>query len=165
MLWYRFADSTSSVRLRSLELVVNSKLIMLPTGGWWMKHALLKSTSRKKNNTQEYLLKPWITKGILRGIRKRKSAHFFRWSLASLGHDAWYDKSYDFHEVEPVTSRYRCNTLTNWAMKPLTLGAGHLWVLISPWAVSVKLCMKNVIYWTANFEINEAMIIAVMNAI
>ena len=26
---------------------------------------------------------------------------------------------------EPVTSRYRCNALTNWAMKPLTLGAGH----------------------------------------
>ena len=28
---------------------------------------------------------------------------------------------------EPVTSRYRCDALTNWAMKPLTLGAGHLW--------------------------------------
>ena len=27
---------------------------------------------------------------------------------------------------EPVTSRYRCNALTNCAMKPLTLGAGHL---------------------------------------
>ena len=26
---------------------------------------------------------------------------------------------------EPVTSRYRCDALTNWAMKPLTLGAGH----------------------------------------
>ena len=31
---------------------------------------------------------------------------------------------------EPVTSRYRCDALTNWAMKPLTLRAGHLWVLI-----------------------------------
>ena len=28
---------------------------------------------------------------------------------------------------EPVTSLYRCDALTNWAMKPLTLGAGHLW--------------------------------------
>ena len=26
---------------------------------------------------------------------------------------------------EPVTSRYRYDALTNWAMKPLTLGAGH----------------------------------------
>ena len=34
---------------------------------------------------------------------------------------------------EPVTSRYRCDALTNWAMKSLTLGAGHLWVLMFPW--------------------------------
>ena len=27
---------------------------------------------------------------------------------------------------EPMTLRYRCDALTNWAMKPLTLGAGHL---------------------------------------
>ena len=33
---------------------------------------------------------------------------------------------------EPMTSRYRCDALTNWAMKPLTLGAGHLWVLMVP---------------------------------
>ena len=29
---------------------------------------------------------------------------------------------------EPVTSRYRCDALTNWTMKPLMLGNGHLWV-------------------------------------
>ena len=34
---------------------------------------------------------------------------------------------------EAVTSRYRCHALTNWTMKPMTLGAGHLWVLIIPW--------------------------------
>ena len=34
---------------------------------------------------------------------------------------------------EPVTSRFRCDALTNWAMKPLTLGAGHLWVLMVLW--------------------------------
>ena len=34
-------------------------------------------------------------------------------------------------EFEPVTSRERCNALTNSAMKPLTLGAGHLWVNVS----------------------------------
>ena len=33
---------------------------------------------------------------------------------------------------EPVTSRYRCDALTNWARKPLTLGDGHLWVLQTP---------------------------------
>ena len=33
---------------------------------------------------------------------------------------------------EPVTSRYRCDALSNWAMKPLTFGAGHLWVLMFP---------------------------------
>ena len=37
---------------------------------------------------------------------------------------------------EPVTSRFRCDALTNWAMKPLTLGAGHLWVLIVPWGMN-----------------------------
>ena len=49
---------------------------------------------------------------------------------------------------EPVTSRYRCDALTNWAMKPLTLGAGHLWVLMSPWRMDVKWYMKCFIYWT-----------------
>ena len=36
-------------------------------------------------------------------------------------------------EFEPATSRYRCDALTNWAMKPLTLGAGHFWVHNFPW--------------------------------
>ena len=34
---------------------------------------------------------------------------------------------------QPATSRYRCDALTNWAMKPLTLGAGHFWVHNFPW--------------------------------
>ena len=33
---------------------------------------------------------------------------------------------------EPVTSRYRCDTVTNRAMKPLTLVTGHLWVPMFP---------------------------------
>ena len=37
---------------------------------------------------------------------------------------------------EPVTSRFRCDALTNWAMKPLTLGVGHLWVLMDPWGMN-----------------------------
>ena len=37
---------------------------------------------------------------------------------------------------EPVTSRYRCDALTNWAMTPPTLGAGHLWVPMFPWGMN-----------------------------
>ena len=51
-----------------------------------------------------------------------------------------------------MTSRYRCDALTNWAMKPLTLGAGHLWVVMSPWRMGVKWCMKCFIYWTADLK-------------
>ena len=49
---------------------------------------------------------------------------------------------------EPVTSRFRCDALTNWAMKPLTLGAGHLWVLILPWGMNqwTKWYIKWIIY-------------------
>ena len=39
---------------------------------------------------------------------------------------------------EPVTSRYQCDALTNWAMKPLTLGNGHLWVLMFPWGMNQR---------------------------
>ena len=56
---------------------------------------------------------------------------------------------------EPVTSRYRCDALTNRAMKPLTLGAGHLWVLMSPWRMDVKWYMKYFIYWTADLKSSE----------
>ena len=33
--------------------------------------------------------------------------------------------------LEPVTSRLPVRCSTNWAMKPLTLGAGQLWVICS----------------------------------
>ena len=47
-----------------------------------------------------------------------------------------------------MTSRYWCDALTNWAMKPLTLGAGHLWLLMSsnePFKSAVQY-MKHFIY-------------------
>ena len=50
------------------------------------------------------------------------------------------------------TSRYRCDALTNWAMKPLTLGAGHLCVLMSTWRMDVKWYMKCFIYRTADLK-------------
>ena len=33
---------------------------------------------------------------------------------------------------EPLTTRYRCDALTNLAIKLLTSGAGHLWVTKKP---------------------------------
>ena len=39
---------------------------------------------------------------------------------------------------ETVTQWHRCDALTNWAMKPLTLGAGHFWALGSPSRMNVK---------------------------
>ena len=45
-------------------------------------------------------------------------------------------KIQDFNGFEPVTSRYRCDALTNWAIKPLTLGADHLWVPMFPWGMN-----------------------------
>ena len=53
---------------------------------------------------------------------------------------------------DPVTSRYRCDALTNCVMKPLTLGAGHLWVVMSPWRMDAKWYMKCFIYWTADLK-------------
>ena len=41
--------------------------------------------------------------------------------------EAWKKKKFRTSTgFEPVTSRCRCDALTNWAMKPLTLGAGPL---------------------------------------
>jgi len=54
--------------------------------------------------------------------------------------------------LEPVISWYRCDALTNWAMKLLTLRAGHLWVVMSPWGMNVKLYLKCFIYWTADVK-------------
>ena len=53
---------------------------------------------------------------------------------------------------ESVTSPYRYDAQTDWAMKPLTLGAGHLWLLIIPWGMSEKWYMNYFIYWNAGFE-------------
>ena len=53
---------------------------------------------------------------------------------------------------EHVSSRYRCGALTNWAMKPLTLEDGHLWVPMSPWGMNVKWYMKSFIYRTADVK-------------
>ena len=53
---------------------------------------------------------------------------------------------------EPVTSRLRCGALTNWAMKPLILRDGHLWVLMSPCRMDAKRYMECFIYWIADLK-------------
>ena len=52
------------------------------------------------------------------------------------------------------TSRYRCDALTNWARKPLTLGAGHLWVPVFPWGMNQRWNdMWNGSYMNCGYEI------------
>ena len=53
---------------------------------------------------------------------------------------------------EPVTSRCRCDALTNWAMKPLTLGAGQLWVHMFPWKRWVLMIYEINNIWTAEMK-------------
>ena len=66
---------------------------------------------------------------------------------------------------EPVTSRLPVRCSTNWAMKPLTLGAGQLWVHMFPWKKWVLNDIWNKSYmncrnemkqclWTVNIAIN-----------
>ena len=54
---------------------------------------------------------------------------------------------------EPVTPRYRCDALTNWAMKPLTLGAGQLWVPVKEMNVNDVYEINHI--WTADMKSNE----------
>ena len=66
---------------------------------------------------------------------------------------------------EPVTSQLPVRCSTNWAMKPLTLGAGQLWVHMFPWKKWVLNDIWNKSYmncgnemkqclWTVNIAIN-----------
>ena len=56
-------------------------------------------------------------------------------------------KIQDFNGVEPVTSRLLVRCSTNWAMKPLTLEAGQLWVHMSPWKSRVQTPLKSRIFF------------------
>ena len=80
---------------------------------------------------------------LFQGLSEFKLDNYFKWSYDPRSYESNFcncvKKPENFRTstgFEPVTSRYRCDALTNWAMKPLTLGAGHLWVLISPWGMS-----------------------------
>ena len=54
---------------------------------------------------------------------------------------------------EPVISRYRWDALPcNWAMKPLTLGAGQLWIHMFPWKRCVLMIYEINHIWTVEMK-------------
>ena len=53
---------------------------------------------------------------------------------------------------ESVTSRLPVRCSTNWTMKPLTLGAGQLWVHMFPWKKWVLLIYEIYHIWTAEMK-------------
>ena len=59
-----------------------------------------------------------------------------------------HEKFRNLMGFEPVTSRCWWDALTNWAMKPQMVGAGHLWVQMFLWWMNqwIKLCMKWIMY-------------------
>ena len=62
---------------------------------------------------------------------------------------------------EPVTSRLQVRCSTNWAMKPLTLEEGQLWVHMFPWKKWVLMIYEIIIYELRKLNENEEMIVAV----
>ena len=53
---------------------------------------------------------------------------------------------------EPLTSRLPVRCSTNWATKPLTLGAGQLWVHMFPWKKWVLMIYEINHIWTAEMK-------------
>ena len=94
--------------------LLSSQLPVISNYEWkiYMKYIIYYCTASMKSN-ETMLPRSDERKFLLR----REAWKFFRTSTG----------------FEPATSRYRCDALTNWAMKPLTLGAGHFWVHNFPW--------------------------------
>ena len=64
-------------------------------------------------------------------------------------------KSQDFNGVWTRDLAIRCDAPTNWAMKPLTLWARHLWVLMSPWVMNEKWYMTCFVFRTADVRSSQ----------
>ena len=81
-------------------------------------------------------------------MKKRSS----QWTqLMKLRKEAW-KKFRTSTGFEPVTSRLPVRCSTNWAMKPLTLGAGQLWVHMFPWKKWVLMIYEINHIWTAEMK-------------
>ena len=84
-------------------------------------------------------------------MKKRSS----QWTqFMQLGEEAW-KKFRTSTGFEPVTSRLPLRCSTNWDMKPLTLGAGQLWVHIFPWKKWVLMIYENKWYMNCGNEVNH----------
>ena len=101
-------------------------------------------------------------------VRRLKGINLkFMWNVSNIELWMWNQVSYDPHSCksnswiciyrslqkvrtltgfELMTSCYPCNALTNWAMKPLTLGAGDLLVtlVICWWCWELVICKERV---------------------
>ena len=101
-------------------------------------------------------------------VKRSLSNEMKKWSsqwtqFMQLRKEAW-KKIQDFKGVwtRNLAIAVRCST--NLAMKPLTLGAGKLWVHMFLWEKWVLMIYEiNQIMWTAEMKWNEEMIVA-MNA-
>ena len=85
---------------------------------------------------------------ILTIVRARVliTEQYSKWSSDLCG----YEKFRISMGFDPATSRFRCYALINWAiMKPLALGAGHLWAPMVQWRMNQwwnGIYMKWIIY-------------------
>ena len=86
-------------------------------------------------------------------VRKQvpRSAWSQRWlcPFKQLRIEAW--KSQDFNGVWTRDLAIPVRRF-DWAMKPMTLGAGYLWILMSPWRIDLKWYMKCFIYMKWNIS-------------
>ena len=55
------------------------------------------------------------------------------WNQVNLWSSQFWVMKPEKNGFEAMTSRWGCDTLTNWAMKPLMLGDDHLWVPVFLW--------------------------------
>ena len=65
------------------------------------------------------------------------------WTQFMQSHKEVWKKFRTSTGFEPVTSRYRCDALTNWAMKPLTLEAGYCGFICSRERDECEWCIWN----------------------
>ena len=99
----------------------------------------------------------WTAENEVKWRYDRRSETQFK----QLRKEAWKKKIQDFNGVwtRDLAIPVRCST--NWAMKPLTLGAGQLWVHMFPWKKWVLMIYEWIIYELRKMKWNEGMIVAV----
>ena len=87
----------------------------------------------------------------LRASKPHKKQTLSHVSQIQLRKEAW-KKFRTSTGFGPVTSRLPVRCSTNWAMKPLTLRAGQLWVHMYPWKKWVLIIYEINHVWTAEMK-------------